>query len=62
MTSTNRAPRTRTGGKAARHAAAGTLERAIATYRAAFDDWGEIATWPLESGLVHIARRLRGGL
>jgi uncharacterized protein YijF (DUF1287 family) len=48
-------------GKAARHASADALDAAIKHYRGAFDDWGTIATWPLESGLAHIAHRLRGG-
>lgn len=38
----------------------GCLEDGVAAYKAQFDDWDEIKTWPLEGGLIHMAEKLKG--
>jgi hypothetical protein len=37
------------------------FEQAIAAFQELHpDEWGNIRTWPTESGLVHIAAKLKG--
>lgn len=36
------------------------LTAIVEAYKAKFDDWGDIALWPLEGGLIHMAEKLRG--
>lgn len=41
--------------------AAAEMERAVAYFREAFpDEWRACRLWPTESGLIHIAEKLKG--